>query len=611
MRIALRRPFAIFLLFALTISSIHTVSASSEPVVSFYPRISNVISWLLSQEVEYNQGQTGYAASLFPSGIDYFRIYTDDNARLTKSLTLALQYYVKEFRDHPLIWDDKIKVSINFVMNGQTQTKDFYHYWRLPNPNGEPTGWQTSEEFYFWNAAVLEGLSFVAVKMRWNKFIGVPGADFPYYDGVKNAVRSCVDRWQPTAQQSDGSWIFTYVTAQGSTRDNQIAENGMILAALVALSYYEQNLGNRDSALKYAGWAQATARWLMSRQERRPDRSWSDGGGYGGLYNNKEDVTQFSAANGRAIFGLAMYGLNIEAIVQQPKPNRADIADLMKAWVDGFVARTHDERWGPIDRVTSAGAHAYPKLTYVAATMGTGTLGAYNFLLDNKSYDWATNFYRWITGANEKYTDFQGCWDRNQRVHGSGFYLGMDEQSPTHPINYDSNIETNLEALQLMISLDDSSLAWNLGQSTTTSTPTTPQGCIIATAAYGSEMTPEVAYMRHVRDDMIGSNKVGRTLVIGWNIFYYSWSPLMAGWIANSEVLQATFRILLIPLISIVHSTAFVYAAIASVNPVFASINAFIFAAILSIVVYIVVPAYAFVTIHKRRVGQLKTDFFS
>jgi hypothetical protein len=118
-------------------------------------------------------------------------------------------------------------------------------------------------------------------------------------------------------------------------------------------------------------------------------------------------------------------------------------------------------------------------------------------------------------------------------------------------------------------------------------------GCIIATAAYGSEMAPEVAYMRHVRDGMIGSNGFGRHLVAGWNSLYYSWSPPIAGWISGSEALRACSRLLLLPLVAIVHLTCCVYSVVAAISPTLASATAFTFAAGASTTVYIVMPLVA------------------
>ncbi|GEM_PF-1757046 len=135
----------------------------------------------------------------------------------------------------------------------------------------------------------------------------------------------------------------------------------------------------------------------------------------------------------------------------------------------------------------------------------------------------------------------------------------------------------------------------------TTATPPPRAGCIIATAAYGSELAPEVAYMRNVRDNMIGSNQIGRMLVDGWGAFYYSWSPPIAGWIGNSGPLKAIFRILLLPLIVIVHSIAPIHIVMMPVNPTLASVTAFLFAATLSVAVYVVAPVLAFRAICKRK----------
>jgi hypothetical protein len=121
------------------------------------------------------------------------------------------------------------------------------------------------------------------------------------------------------------------------------------------------------------------------------------------------------------------------------------------------------------------------------------------------------------------------------------------------------------------------------------STPASPSRCIIATAAYGSEMAPDVVYMRYVRDGLIGSTPIGHPIVQVWNAFYYSWSPPVAAAIAESSLLQAIFRILLLPLVAIVHITAWIFAALGSEN--LASAVAFIVAAVLSTCTYIVLPA--------------------
>jgi hypothetical protein len=125
-------------------------------------------------------------------------------------------------------------------------------------------------------------------------------------------------------------------------------------------------------------------------------------------------------------------------------------------------------------------------------------------------------------------------------------------------------------------------------------------GCIIATATYGSAMNPEVSYMRHVRDNMIGSNELGRIFVAGWNAFYYSWSPTLASIISNSETLQTLTRILLVPLVVIINFTAFVFSSIAFINLPLASAIAFCVGMSLGLLVYFIMPATFLFIISKK-----------
>ncbi len=145
--------------------------------------------------------------------------------------------------------------------------------------------------------------------------------------------------------------------------------------------------------------------------------------------------------------------------------------------------------------------------------------------------------------------------------------------------------------------------------STTTSTTGTTeggtQGCIIATAAYGSEMASEVVYMRFVRDKLIGSTSVGSTLVRGFNAFYYSWSPQIAKAIAPNFILRAIFRVLLVPLVWIVHVAAALYITVVQISgrADIASMVAFLLAAFMSVMCYVALPIFA----TKKFVDSMRT----
>jgi len=135
-----------------------------------------------------------------------------------------------------------------------------------------------------------------------------------------------------------------------------------------------------------------------------------------------------------------------------------------------------------------------------------------------------------------------------------------------------------------------------------TTTPNAPPRCVIATAAYGSEMAPEVVYMRFVRDELIGSTPTGKILVAGFNAFYYSWSPSLARGIAASQVLRAVFRVLLLPLVGIVHVTTLAFTTLAGMTGIadLASVLAFLLAALVTMTVYIALPALAWAKLYQK-----------
>ncbi len=76
-----------------------------------------------------------------------------------------------------------------------------------------------------------------------------------------------------------------------------------------------------------------------------------------------------------------------------------------------------------------------------------------------------------------------------------------------------------------------------------------PSRCVIATAAYGSEMAPQVQMLREFRDDDVASTFAGTAFLRVFNAFYYSWSPPVAEFISERPTLMAAVRMTLTPLI--------------------------------------------------------------
>ncbi len=75
-------------------------------------------------------------------------------------------------------------------------------------------------------------------------------------------------------------------------------------------------------------------------------------------------------------------------------------------------------------------------------------------------------------------------------------------------------------------------------------------GCLIATAAYGSEMAPQVQQLRELRDNSLLQTASGTSFMNTFNDFYYSFSPTIADWERENPVFKEAVKITLTPMIS-------------------------------------------------------------
>ena len=74
-------------------------------------------------------------------------------------------------------------------------------------------------------------------------------------------------------------------------------------------------------------------------------------------------------------------------------------------------------------------------------------------------------------------------------------------------------------------------------------------GCLIATAAYGSEMAPQVQFLREIRDNKVMSTQVGSSFMTGFNEFYYSFSPAIADYERENPLFKEAVKIGLTPML--------------------------------------------------------------
>jgi len=120
-------------------------------------------------------------------------------------------------------------------------------------------------------------------------------------------------------------------------------------------------------------------------------------------------------------------------------------------------------------------------------------------------------------------------------------------------------------------------------------------GCLIATAAFGSELSPQVQFLREIRDNTVLQTESGTSFMTGFNQFYYSFSPAIADYERENLVFKETVKLMLTPLLTSL--TLLHYADIDSESEMLGYGIGII---LLNIGMYFVAPAVLIMTVRKR-----------
>ena len=75
-------------------------------------------------------------------------------------------------------------------------------------------------------------------------------------------------------------------------------------------------------------------------------------------------------------------------------------------------------------------------------------------------------------------------------------------------------------------------------------------GCLIATAAYGSEMSPQVQMLREIRDNQLMNTESGSAFMSAFNNVYYSFSPIIADMERENPMFKEVVKVGLTPMIN-------------------------------------------------------------
>jgi len=119
-------------------------------------------------------------------------------------------------------------------------------------------------------------------------------------------------------------------------------------------------------------------------------------------------------------------------------------------------------------------------------------------------------------------------------------------------------------------------------------------GCLIATAAFGSEMAPQVQFLREIRDNIVLQTESGTSFMTAFNQFYYSFSPTIADYERENPVFKEAVKLTITPLL-----TSLTLLQFADIDSESEMLGYGISVILLNVGIYFVIPAVFIMKIRK------------
>jgi hypothetical protein len=128
--------------------------------------------------------------------------------------------------------------------------------------------------------------------------------------------------------------------------------------------------------------------------------------------------------------------------------------------------------------------------------------------------------------------------------------------------------------------------------------------CVIATAAYGSNLALPVQFLRDFRDNLVQRTYLGSRFLSAFSVWYYAWAPSIAQQEAQSGVLRSGMRVLILPLLGTLFLAQQIFVGLALVNSELAILIAGLVASSLIGVAYLTPVMYVAGRLVKRRLTR-------
>ena len=129
------------------------------------------------------------------------------------------------------------------------------------------------------------------------------------------------------------------------------------------------------------------------------------------------------------------------------------------------------------------------------------------------------------------------------------FTFAADQTGPT-TIKFENIRNTGQETEFALVVVPGSNVLTSTNESSENESSEEGGGCLIATAAYGSELSPQVQLLREIRDNQLMNTESGTAFMSGFNELYYSFSPTIADMERESPIFKEIVKVGLTPMIS-------------------------------------------------------------
>ena len=116
--------------------------------------------------------------------------------------------------------------------------------------------------------------------------------------------------------------------------------------------------------------------------------------------------------------------------------------------------------------------------------------------------------------------------------------------------------------------------------------------CLIATATFGSELAPEVQFLRDFRDQQITNTFAGSNFMNVFNAWYYSFSPTIAQYEYSDTTARTSVKVILYPVIGVLHLASSTYTVL-GFQPELAALAAGLVASFLIGLLYLATPMFS------------------